>query len=77
MPAKRIIITLPDDDRLWLDGYAKVNKISLSEAVCQGVGLLKQGQRQKTYQKLVETTRGIWKKKGGLAFQGEMRTEWE
>ena len=23
MPAKRIIITIPDEDKLWLDGYAK------------------------------------------------------
>jgi len=50
MPAKRIIITIPDKDKLWLDAYTKVNKISLAEAVCQGIGLLKKGQRQKTYQ---------------------------
>jgi len=76
MPAKRIIITIPYEEKIWLDGYAKANKISLAEAVCQGIGLLKQGQRQKTYQKLVEATSAIWKKGGGLAYQGEMRTEW-
>ena len=77
MPAKRIIITIPDEDQLWLDGYAKERKISVAEAIRQGIGLLKKGQRQKTYQKLVEITCGIWKKGDGLAYQQEMRGEWE
>jgi hypothetical protein len=77
MPAKRIIITIPDEDKLWLDVYTKVNKISLAEAIRQGVNQLKQGQRQKTYQRLVESTHGIWKKGNGLAYQGKMRDEWE
>jgi len=75
MPAKRIIITIPDEDKLWLDRYAKVNKISVAEAVRQGIGLLKKRHRQKTYQKLVEITCGIWKKGDGLAYQQEMRGE--
>jgi hypothetical protein len=77
MPDKRIIIKISDKDRLWLDRYAKVNKISVAEAICQGIGLLKKGQRQNTYQKLVEITCGIWKKGEGLAYQGEFRGEWE
>jgi len=77
MPAKRIIITIPDEDKLWLDAYTKVHKISVAEAVCQGIGLLKKGQRQKTYQKLVAITCGVWKKGGGLAHQQKMRVEWE
>jgi hypothetical protein len=77
MPAKRIIITIPDKDKLWLDAYTKVNKISLAKAVCQGIGLLNKGQRQKTYQKMAEITCGIWKKGNGMAYQQEMRGEWE
>ena len=65
MPANRIIITIPDEDQLWLDGYAKERKISVAEAIRQGIGMLKQGQRQKTYQKLVESTYGIWQKGEG------------
>jgi hypothetical protein len=77
MPAKRIIITIPDEEKLWLDGYAKERKISLAEAVCQGIGLLKKGQRHNTYQKLVEITCGIWKKGDGLGHQQKMRRERE
>ena len=77
MPAKRIIITIPDEDKLWLNGYAKERKISVAEVICQGIDLLKKGQRQNTYQKLVEITCGIWKKGAGLAYQKEMRREWK
>jgi hypothetical protein len=77
MPAKRIIITIPDEDERWLDGYAKVHKISAAEAVSQAISLLRQEHRQQTYQKLVENTCGIWKKGEGLAYQLEFRGEWE
>jgi hypothetical protein len=77
MSAKKIIIAIPDKDKLWLDGYPKVHKISVAEAVCQGIGLLQKGERQKTYQKLVEITCGIWKKGDSLTYQQEMRGEWE
>lgn len=77
MPAKRILITMSDEDKLWLDGYAKERKISVAEAIRQGIGLLKKGQRQYTYQKLVEITCGIWNKGNGMAHQQEMRIEWE
>jgi hypothetical protein len=43
MPAKRIMITISDEDRFWLDGYAKTHKIPVAEAVHQGIGLLKKG----------------------------------
>lgn len=76
MPAKRIIITIPDEDKLWLDGYAKMHKISVAESIRQGIDLLKKGQRQESYQKVVEVTCGIWKKGDGLAYQQEMRGEW-
>jgi hypothetical protein len=77
MPPKRIIITIFDEDKLWLDAYAKVHKISVAEAIRQGVGLLKKEQRQKACQKLVERTCGIWKKEDGKAYQEKMRIDWE
>jgi len=77
MPTKRITINIPDEDKLWLDGYAKVHKISVAEAVWKGIGVLKQEQRQTTYRKMLAVTFGTWKKGDGLAYQGEMRAEWE
>ncbi len=77
MASKRLIISLPDEDKNWLEGYSKVHKISVAEAIRQGIGQLKKDQRQKIYQKLVKRTRGLWKKGDGLDYQIKMRAEWE
>lgn len=77
MASKRLIISLPDEDKLWLEGYSRVHKISVAEAIRQGIGQLKKNQRQRTYEQLVERTSGLWKKGDGLEYQIEMRAEWE
>jgi hypothetical protein len=77
MAAKRLSITISDDDKLWLEGYCQANRISMAAAVRRGIDLLKRGERQNNYRRLVETTRGLWNKGNGLAYQQKMRTEWE
>jgi hypothetical protein len=76
MAAKRINITISNDDKLWLEGYCQANRISKAEAVRQGIDLLKREERQKIYRHLVEATRGLWRKGNGLAYQEELRCEW-
>jgi hypothetical protein len=49
----------------------------VAEAVRQGISQLKKGERQKTYQKLVEITSGIWRQGDGLAYQKVIRGNWE
>jgi hypothetical protein len=41
MSSRRIIISIPDEDKLWLESYSKVNKISMAEAIRQGISQLK------------------------------------
>ena len=77
MATRRIIISIPDEDKLWLEGYSKVHKISVAEAIRQGIDQLKRAKRQQTYRQLVENTRGIWQKGDGLAYQKKLRAEWE
>jgi hypothetical protein len=77
MGTRRIIISIPDEDKLWLEGYSKSQKISVAEAIRQGIEQLKESKRQQTYQKLVEETKGIWKKGDGLVYQEKMRSEWD
>ncbi|MHB8070002.1 MAG: hypothetical protein ACYDIC_19090 [Desulfobaccales bacterium] len=77
MSAKRINISISDDDKLWLDVYSKVHQISVAEAIRQGIRLLKKRERQNTYHRLVESTSGIWKKGEGLAYQEKLRREWD
>jgi hypothetical protein len=76
MGSKRMIITLSEDDRRWLEGYSRTQKISLAESIRKGVRTLKARDGQKTYEKLVESTHGLWKKGDGLKYQTKIRSEW-
>ncbi len=77
MASKRLIISLSDEDKNWLKGYSKVHKISVAEAIRQGIGHLKKTQLLQTYQGLVERTAGIWRKGDGLEYQRKLRSEWD
>jgi hypothetical protein len=76
MGSKRTIITLSEEDKLWLEGYSKARKISLAEAIRKGIEKLRETDGLKTYHTLVENTRGIWRKGDGLRYQRKMRSEW-
>ena len=71
--SKRTIITLTEGDKLWLESYSKAFKISVAEAIRQGIGRLKEAETRKTYQTLVQNTRGIWEKGDGLTYQKHIR----
>ena len=76
MSSKRIIITLSAEDKQWLEGYSRAQKISLAESIRKGVQKLKKGDGLKIYKRLVESTYGLWKKGDGLAYQVKIRAEW-
>jgi hypothetical protein len=77
MRTRRILVTIPDEDKQWLEGYSKVQKISVAEAIRQGISYLKKSHREKIYQGLVERTSGIWQKGDGLEYQKKIRSEWD
>lgn len=76
MRGKRTIITLPEEDKVWLESYSKAYRISVAEAIRQGIKRLKESMSESTYNTLVQNTRGIWKKGDGLKYQEKMRSEW-
>jgi len=77
MGGKRTIITLPEEDKLWLESYSKAYRISVAEAIRQGIKRLKESMAESTYSTLVQNTRGVWKKGDGLKYQEKIRSEWE
>jgi hypothetical protein len=77
MAGKRIIITLSEEDKLWVDGYSQAHKISVAEALRQGLATLRHQEGLEAYRRLVEKTGGIWKKGDGLSYQQTIRSEWE
>ena len=76
MKSKRTIITISDDDKLWLESYSKAHNVSVAEAVRRGIFILKETTGKTTYQTLVKETRSVWKKGDGLKYQEKMRDEW-
>jgi hypothetical protein len=77
MGSKRMIITLPDEDKAWLTSYSKANNISAAEAIRQAIRNLKNGSEIDTYRALLESTRGTWMKEDGLKYQEKIRSEWD
>jgi 6-phosphogluconate dehydrogenase len=77
MGSKRIIITLPEEDKQWLEGYSRAYRISVAESIRQGIKRLKESETQGTYDTLVQNTRGVWKKGDGLKYQERIRAEWK
>lgn len=73
--SKRTIVTLSEEDKLWLESYSKAFTISVAQAIRQGIGRLKGAETQKTYHALVQNTRGIWEKGDGLTYQKRIRSE--
>ncbi len=76
MAGNRTIITLPEEDKKWLQSYSRAHDISLAEAVRQGVQKLRISEQQELYRCLVDSTKGIWKKGNGLEYQENIRSEW-
>jgi len=76
MGSKRTIITISDEDKLWLENYSRAHGISAAEAIRRGIARLKDEEGSSVYKKIIQETRGIWKKGNGLEYQERLRSEW-
>ena len=77
MGSKRTIITLSEEDKMWLEGYSKAFNVSVAEVIRRGIKRLREAHESEPYHKLVEKTRGIWKEGDGLKYQMDIRSERE
>jgi hypothetical protein len=71
----RMLISLEEDDRRWLEHRAHETGVPMSEVVRQAI---RQAQEngQKPMKDLLASTRGLWKKGDGLRYQRLVRKEW-
>jgi hypothetical protein len=76
MASKRTIITLSEDDKQWLESYSSLHRVSVAEAIRQGIRKLKEAELIENYQTIVRNSKGLWKKGDGLDYQGKIRAEW-
>ena len=76
MASKRTIITISEEDKRWLESYSKLHRVSMAEAIRQGIRKLKEAELSENYRTLVQVTKGLWKKGDGLKYQKRIRAEW-
>ena len=73
----RTIVTLSEEDKVWLEHYSRTCGISAAEAIRRGIARLKDAEGGSVYEKIVSETRGIWKQGNGLEYQKKVRSDWE
>jgi hypothetical protein len=76
MAGNRTIITLPEEDKQWLESYSRAHHISMAEAIRRGIRKLKDVEREGTYRMHVRNSSGIWKSGDGLTYQEKIRSDW-
>jgi hypothetical protein len=74
----RTVISLPDDDKRWLDEQAALAGVPMTALVREAVRLLRaERAREATpLDALLDETSGIWTQGDGLAWQEGLRDEW-
>ena len=76
----RTIVSLPDEDKLWLGRQAAAEQVSMTELVRRAVREYRErcgGGEPGRLEELLNKTRGCWRRGDGLRYQNAMRDEWE
>ncbi|MFL6195651.1 MAG: ribbon-helix-helix protein, CopG family [Thermoanaerobaculia bacterium] len=77
----RTLISLDEEDKTWLDRRAKEEGSTMAEVVRQAVRRYREqceaGEGETSLQQLLQRTSGIWREGDGLAYQRQVRDEWE
>ena len=76
MASIRTIITISEDDKKWLESYSSLHHLSVAEAIRRGIKKLIDAEFLENYQTLVRNSKGLWNKGEGLAYQKQIRSEW-
>lgn len=76
----RLIISLEDEHRAWLEKTAAEMGVSMAEVARMAIDTLRTSEREsksKRLQQLLEQTHGTWTQGDGLEYQRKMREEWD
>jgi hypothetical protein len=72
----RTIISIENDDKKWLDEESRRTGLPRAEIVRMSIRYMRLD-REKSFENLLNETRGTWKEGDGLAYQERIRSEWE
>ena len=76
----RTVISLDPEEKAWLDNKARELGKPMTAVVRDAVTLLRLEDARRAeppLEELLARTRGIWKRGDGLAWQKNLRAEWE
>ena len=76
----RTVISLDHDDKAWLDQQAQREHVPMTEIVRRAIRSYRQAIETRSVPSvddLLKQTRGIWTKGDRLAYQRELRDEWD
>ena len=75
----RTVISLPEDDKTWLDKEAKKQKVPMTELIRRAVRMMRKQQEpaEVPVESLLENTSSTWAHGDGLEWQSKLRREWE
>jgi hypothetical protein len=71
----RMLISLEENDRHWLEQRARETGVPMSEVVRQAIRQAQENS-QKSMTDLLASTQGLWRQGDGLRYQRRIRREW-
>jgi hypothetical protein len=71
----RMLISLEENDRRWLEQRAQESGVPMSEVVRQAIRQAQEYGR-KPMKDLLASTKGLWRHGDGLRYQQRVRKEW-
>jgi hypothetical protein len=75
----RTVISLDNEEKSWLDEQSRLRGVPMTQLVREAVRLYKGNTdiNSTPLERLLNATKGIWKKGDGLKYQRRSRDEWE
>lgn len=71
----RMLISLEENDKLWLEQRAQETGVPMSEVVRRAIRQAQETE-QKPMKELLASTKGLWRHGDGLRYQRRIRKEW-
>lgn len=74
----RIVVSLTEDDKSWLDRTATRHGVSMTEVVREAIRQMRAAAHVESpeWADLLARTRGLWSGPDGLAWQEQLRDGW-
>ena len=75
----RALVSLPEEDKAWLDRKAKQRHTAFAALVREAVDQYRHREEEKPdrFEELQQAVRGIWKHGDSVKYVRKLRAEWE